>query len=169
MKLSLFLLGFAIILTACGRRGDSAWTMRADSVGGVRFGMSIAAAQLVLKDTAAAPSGECTYWRPASAPRGVSFMVENGTVVRADVDSAGAARTAEGIGVGSTEAEITAAYGQHVTIQLHKYQWEAGWRYFRYLPPGDSLNAILFETDGNVVRSYRVGRRPQVEYAERCG
>ena len=143
--------------------------MHADSVGGVHFGMSIAAAQLVLKDSSGVPAGECTYWRPSSAPRGLSFMVENGTVVRADVDSAGAARTAEGIGVGSTEAEITRAYGQHVTIQLHKYQWEAGWRYFRYLPPGDSLNAILFETDGKVVKSYRVGRRPQVEYAERCG
>ena len=143
--------------------------MHADSVGAVRFGMSVAAAQLVLKDSSAVPAGACTYWRPSAAPRGVSFMVENGTVVRADVDSAGTARTAEGVGVGSTEAEITRAYGQHVTIQLHKYQWEAGWRYFRYLPPGDSLNAILFETDGKTVRSYRVGRRPQVEYAERCG
>ena len=72
-------------------------------------------------------------------------------------------------GVGSTEAEIRAAYGQHLTIQLHKYQWEAGWRSFIYIPPADSLNAIVFETDGQTVRTYRVGRRPQVEYVERCG
>jgi hypothetical protein len=169
MRRSSCLVGAGILFAAC-RPGESAWTMHAASAGGVRFGMSAAAAQLVLNDTSAVPSGECTYWRPRAGdpPGGVSFMVERGVVVRADVDSAGA-RTAEGIGVGSTEAEITSAYGRHVTIQLHKYQWEAGWRYFRYLPPGDSLNAILFETDGRRVRSYRVGRRPQVEYAERCG
>jgi hypothetical protein len=95
-------------------------------------------------------------------------MVENGQVVRADIDSGGVP-TAEGIGVGSTEAAIRSAYGTHLTIQLHKYQWEAGWRYFLYLPPGDSVNAIVFETDGQGVRTYRVGRRPQVEYVERCG
>lgn len=170
MRLPSCLVGATILAAACRAPRDSSSALHADRVGDVRFGMSVAAAQLVLNDTSAAPSGECTYWRPSSgtAPRGVSFMVENGTVVRADVDSIGA-RTAEGLGIGSTEAEVQSAYGRHVTIQLHKYQWEAGWRYFRYLPPGDSLNAIVFETDGQRVRSYRVGRRPQVEYAERCG
>ena len=47
--------------------------------------------------------------------------------------------------------------------------WEAGWRSFIYIPPADSLNAIVFETDGQTVRTYRVGRRPQVEDVERCG
>src|SRR6185312_8870669 len=135
--------------------------------GPVHFGMSAADAMRAVGDSAATPTTGCTYWRPA-APRGVSFMIENGVVVRADVDSAGP-QTAEGIGIGSAEAAIRSAYGQHLTIQLHKYQWEAGWRYFIYLPPGDSLNAVVFETDGHNVRSYRVGHRPQVEYAERCG
>ena len=98
----------------------------------------------------------------------MSFMIENGVVVRADIDSAGP-ETAEGIGIGSPEDAIRAAYGQHITIQLHKYQWEAGWRYFIYLPPQDSANAIVFETDGKTVQNYRVGRRPQVQYVERCG
>jgi len=66
---------------------------------------------------------------------------------------------------------IRNAYGNALTIQLHKYQWEAGWRYFIYLPTnaGDSLHAIVFETDGHRVRTYHVGLRPQVEYVERCG
>jgi hypothetical protein len=143
----------------CARR-DAAWTMRPDRAGDVRFGTKAA-------DASAADSG-CRYWRPEGAPPGVNVMIENGVIVRADVDSAGP-KTEEGIGIGSTEAEIRAAYGQHLTVQLHKYQWDKGWRYFIYLPPTDSLNAIVFETDDKAVRTFRVGRRPQVQYVERCG
>ncbi|HXM39281.1 MAG TPA: hypothetical protein VN908_11565 [Gemmatimonadales bacterium] len=131
----------------------------------MRFGTAPAAAR-----GDSLPRVSCAYWRPPGAPPGLNVMIENGVAVRADIDSAGLP-TAEGIGVGSTETAIRSAYGNHLTIQLHKYQWEAGWRYFMYLPTaaGDSLNAIVFETDGQRVRTYRVGRRPQVEYAERCG
>lgn len=159
----------AVLLTAGCTSRESAWTMQPDHAGAVRFGAPAADALRALGDsTTAVPTTGCGYVRPAAAPRGVSFMIENGVAVRADIDSAGP-KTAAGIGIGSTEDAIRAAYGQHLTIQLHKYQWEAGWRYFIYIPPGDSLNAIVFETDGKVVRSFRVGRRPQVEYAERCG
>lgn len=152
---------------AC-RPGETSWIMHPDHAGAVRFGVSSADAMRALGDSSAVPETGCTYWRPATAPSGVSFMIDNGNVVRADVDSAGT-KTPEGIGVGSSEDAIRTAYGEHITIQLHKYQWEAGWRYFIYLPPTDSLNAIVFETDGRAVRSFRVGRRPQVQYVERCG
>jgi hypothetical protein len=162
------LFAVSLLAVAC-RPGESSWEMHPDHAGVVRFGMPAADAMRAIGDsTTDVPTTGCTYWRSADAPPGVSFMIEDATVVRSDIDSGGA-QTAEGIGIGSTEEAIRAAYGQHLTVQLHKYQWEAGWRYFIYLPPQDSLNAIVFETDGRQVRSYRVGRRPQVQYAERCG
>jgi len=160
----------AVPLAVACRPGESSWEVHPDHAGAVHFGMPAAAALRALRDSTTIPATGCSYWRPVAAPRSVSFMIENGIVVRADVDSTAAPpKTAEGIGIGSTEAAIRTAYGEHLTVQLHKYQWEAGWRYFIYLPPQDSLNAIVFETDGREVRSYRVGRRPQVQYAERCG
>lgn len=162
------ILAIVFFALACGNR-DSPWVMHPDHAGALRFGMPAADAMRALGDSSTSiPATGCTYWRPTRAPTGVSVMIENGVAVRADIDSAGP-KTAEGIGIGSSEDAIRAAYGKHLTIQLHKYQWEAGWRYFLYLPPTDSLNAILFETDGQRVRTYRVGRRPQVEYVERCG
>jgi hypothetical protein len=155
-------------LAAC-RDQPASWTMHPDHAGPIRFGAPAAEVIRALGDsTTVVPATGCDYWRPATAPPGMRFMIENGSVVRADMDSAGV-ETGEGIGIGSAESAIRAAYGQHLTVQLHKYQWEAGWKYFIYLPADDSLNAIVFETDGKTVRTFRAGRRPQVQYAERCG
>ena len=98
-------------LAACRDR-QAAWTMHPDHAGPVRFGAA------ATEDTV--PGAGCHYWRPATAPPGVSFMIENGSVVRADAESAGV-KTGEGIGVGSPESAIRAAYGQYLTVQLHKY------------------------------------------------
>lgn len=155
-----------ISFAAACRPGETTWIVHPDHVGAVQFGVTATGTRPFGDSSTSFPQTGCTYWRPD----GRAFMVEDGIVVRIDVDSASPPlETAEGIGIGSTEAEIRSAYGEHVTIQLHKYQWEAGWRYFVYLPPTDSLHAIVFETDGNTVRTFRAGRRPQVQYVERCG
>ena len=79
----------ALCAVAC-RPGESAWEIRPDHAGAVRFGTPAADAQRALGDSATTiPATGCSYWRPAAAPRGMSFMIENGVVVRADIDSAG--------------------------------------------------------------------------------
>ena len=61
----------------------------------------------------------CDY---ASDPglEGLTFMIENGRVVRVDVRTRGI-RTAEGAAVGDTEARIQELYAGRVTVSPHKY------------------------------------------------
>ena len=124
---------------------------------------------MTVDDSGAGGQG-CRYWRPGDAPPGVSFMVQGRRLVRVDVDSAGIL-TEKGVGIGSPESAVRAAYGTGLIDRAHKYQWEAGWRYLIYRSPGesDTLRAVVFESDGQKIRTLRAGLEPQVEYVERCG
>lgn len=93
-------------------------------------------------------------------------MIENGRVVRVDVDSPGVS-TAQGLHVGSTVADVRAAFGTRLVAEPHKYQWEAGWQYLSLFSP-DSSRGLLFEVDSHVVRSFRAGLWPPVGYVEHC-
>ena len=100
-------------------------------------------------------------------PAGVSFMVENGTIVRVDVDSAGVLTT-QCIRVGVPVAQVEAGFRGQLQVQPHPYLWEQGWNQLIAYST-DSSHAILFETDSQYVRRYRAGLWPQVGYKERCG
>jgi hypothetical protein len=108
----------------------------------------------------------CDYVRPTALPPGASLMILDDTVARVDVDSAGV-RTAEGAQVGDTEARVLELYKGRVTVEPHKYTGPEG-HYLVVAPPGDTLHRIIFETDGQRVTGYRVGRRPAVELVEGC-
>jgi hypothetical protein len=62
----------------------------------------------------------CSYVRPPDVPSGPLVMVVEGRVRRIDVIEAGIV-TAEGIGVGSSEANVRSAYPA-ATPQPHKYE-----------------------------------------------
>jgi len=108
----------------------------------------------------------CAY---ASDPglEGLTFMIENGRVVRVDV-RAGGIRTPEGAAVGDTEARIEELYAGRVTVSPHKY---TDGHYLtvtaRDAAPGSVQ--LIFETDGQVVTRFRGGLLPQVAYVEGCG
>jgi hypothetical protein len=113
-----------------------------------------------------APAGPaCSYWVPTGAPAGLRLMLQDGMVVRADADSAGII-TVEGLAVGSPVESVVAALGPSLRVTPHKYQWELGWRYLTF--GGDSTHRIVFEVDSHVVRSFRAGLLPAVEYVEGC-
>jgi uncharacterized membrane protein len=154
-------------LRGCGRdlRTDpQAWRADPRGVGPVRVGMSDAElrALLGLPPAPAAAAGECVYVRAVRTHPAVMFMTIDGLVVRVDVVAPGI-QTTEGLEVGSTESAVRAAFGTRITASPHKYTTG------QYLTAvADGPYRIVFETDGERVARYRVGRVPEVEWVEGC-
>lgn len=179
-------LPFLLAVLACGREAparpasaDSTplppeaetepWTIRLDGVGPVRFGMALADAGAALRDSliVAPPGGECGFTVPRDVPPGVRFMVEQGKVVRVDVDSSGI-RTAAGAEVGMSEADVRGRYPVGLRVQPHKYDPKGRYLVLQGTAPADSARRLIFETDGQRVVRYRAGITPAVEYVEGC-
>ncbi|HET9426124.1 MAG TPA: hypothetical protein VFO55_12185 [Gemmatimonadaceae bacterium] len=181
-KVLALLLG--VTVAACSRADDSmrvegdappptpsSLAVTEKGIGDLEAGMTVAHAEAILKTSLGPPAGvdsaSCRMATWGGAPPGLSLMIEGGNVVRVDVDS-GPISTAEGVRVGDAESRVRELYTGRVTEAPHKY---AQGRYLTVVPaaPGDSAFRLVFETDGQRVTRYRAGRRPQVEYVERCG
>jgi len=148
---------------------SSPWTITSAGLGPVRAGMTVAELQTAFGDSLVIPVklAECDYIRPRNAPKGVSFMMENGRLSRVDIRGNTTLKTAAGAGIGDTEDRIKTLYPGQVTVQPHKYM--EGGHYLVVVPMGSPSNErIVFETDGNKVTVYRSGKTPAVEYVEGC-
>jgi hypothetical protein len=145
------------------------WTIRSDGVGAVTFGMSLAEARAALGESlSGVPSdGSCGFVVPPGAPAGVRFMVEQGKVVRVDVDSSGV-RTQAGTEVGMSEGDVRGRYVAGLRVQPHKYDPKGRDLVVQGTAPADSARRLIFETDGERVVRYRAGITPAVEYVEGC-
>ena len=145
---------------------SDSWAVRLDGIGPLRYGMPIAEVRMALHETLgpAPPAAPCLYLVPASIPVGVGLMIEQGKLVRVDVESAGV-RTVGGAEVGMSEAELRARYGG-LEVRPHKYDSAA--RYLIYREHPDSSRRLVFEADRQRVRRYRSGVMPAVEYVEGC-
>ena len=145
-----------------------AWQLSEAGIGPVRVGMTVAEAAATLPGGGAPhpETQECAYVGLSGLPVGVSLMTEGGRVVRVDVDDSSAVATARGARVGWTEAQVLAAY-PGARVQPHKY--EDG-HYLIAIPgaPADTTHRIVFETAGGVVKRFRGGVTPAVEYVEGC-
>lgn len=148
------------------------WAVRPDSFGPVPLGVPITQAAAALGDSTlgATTTGECGVMRPLTLPAGTSLMyIREGTTLtieRADVDTTGIL-TAEGVGVGDTEARVREVYGDRARVEPHKYVPQG--HNLVVTSPSDTMHRIVFETDGQRVVKYHAGRRPTVDLVERCG
>jgi len=91
-------------------------------------------------------------------------MIERGQLTRIEVSAEGSptTQTESGIEIGSSLAELRRAYGAKLLVERNTQ----GDRFILNAP--DHRRAIIFETDGRVVTTFRVGIYPSVTYNEGC-
>lgn len=136
-------------------------TLTAESIGPVRFGMTLAEAEAAVKEKAGGkPTPDCTYVRFKALPD-VHLMVENGLVMRADIK--GSVANTTGFKAGDDPGAVRARY-PNAGISPHKYV--EGGHDIRIPAKGDA--ALIFEDDGKKITSVRGGKEPNVSYVEGC-
>ena len=133
-------------------------------LGPVRIGMTIAAAEHALGARLDVDGGECSgAVRRDGRDKQIIYMVEGGRITRIDINTP-LVRTARGVGLGSTIAQVRKAYG--ATFRSHPNLYTA-------LPdlevrrPGSRFG-LIFETDHGRVIAMRGGKYPSVAYSEFC-
>jgi hypothetical protein len=144
-----------------------------DGIVPVRLGMTVAQAEKALHAELSmqfppdSDSTECAIAVIKGRDRPFSFMVEHGRITRADLGGRGVKspiKTASGIGLGSSIAEIKRAYGSRGKWHPNAYDDEPVFE----IKSVDNKSAILFVTErGRVIRIH-AGRLPSAEYVEGC-
>lgn len=156
----------AVLLGAIGGRAELT-PVGFQATGPLRYGMSMDQVErsMGLKhlDTSKWGSGWCEY---RSVPLGqgdtVAAMFVDSRLVRVDVLE-GDRRTVEGARIGDSEARIRELYGAGVVVSPHAY---IDGHYLTVAGPDST--AMVFETDGKKVLSYRAGLLPAVSWIEGC-
>ena len=145
-----------------------------DGLGPVDIGMTLeqasAAAGTPIRTRPEDPFGpECEYAYADGVPE-VAFMVINGRIERVDVGFRPGRRvtTASGVGTGDTEEKVKQTYPGRIRVSGHPYLPTG--HYLTYVPADPALAhlSMIFETDGQVVTSFRAGMRGAVSQIEGC-
>jgi len=143
----------------------SVWVVRQDGVGPAKFGMNLPQLNMALRERFAMPEDKneqgCFYVTSTEHPQ-VSFMVENGHLVRVDVDKSGIG-TAEGVQVGDSEEHVMQVYGSRLKVEPHVYTNG------HYLTIHNGDYGVRFETDKGKVSTFYAGTFEAVRYVEGCG
>jgi pimeloyl-ACP methyl ester carboxylesterase len=116
------------------------------------------------------PEVDCGYGTPAGAPEGLALMFLGGRLARIDAGRPATISTRSGIRIGSTETDVQRAYPGQITVEPHPYDFDGTGHYLVFTPqnPADADRLLIFETDGNIVTSYRAGAREAVQLIEGC-
>jgi len=97
---------------------------------------------------------------------GISYLISDRVLARINVDYYGTStdpttiRTAEGIGLGSTEEDVMKAYGARVRAEPDT--GDPTWHYL-YVDDPASGRGLRFDTDGKKVTSMHAGQYPELK------
>ncbi len=141
-------------------------------VGPIRIGMTLEQAREVLGELhsdleATADPKACYYVVPVHGPEGISIMVSQDRIARIDIVST-AFSTISGARVGDPEKRVLSLYRSRLKVASHQYDENGHYLIFTPKDQSDKNYRLIFETDGKVVTSFRVGRVPEIEWVEGC-
>lgn len=139
-------------------------------LGPIELGMSLEDAAVVGLELIPVESnsrGNCRYYRAKSNPEPIGFMVVDDQIIRIDIWPGSFTQTLSGVGIGSSEQAIYAAYPEQIEVSPNP---ATGGHSLTLVPDDQSgLYRIVFETDtsGKVVQ-YQVGQFPAVSWPGGC-
>jgi hypothetical protein len=153
---------------AMGQTGKD-WVIREDGVGPVKIGMTLPELNKTLHENFTMPENKadqgCFYVKPAKHPH-VAFMIEDGSLVRVDVDASGIF-TAEHIQVGDSEARALRAYDGKLKVDANPYIPDKVGHYLT-ARSSDGSYGIRFEIEKGKIQTYYAGKFEAVQYVEGC-
>jgi hypothetical protein len=109
----------------------------------------------------------CRYAHPQQGLQNVGLLLTNGRLARIDIEAGSDIKTMRGAGIGDSEDRIKSLYPGRIQVSRHEY---TNGHYLTFVPTSQRHQAyrLIFETDGRKVVNYRVGKLPEVGYAEGC-
>lgn len=159
-------LAVVVVLVAVSLAADP-WIVRPDGIGPVKVGMSLAQLNAALSERFSMPKEKedqgCFFVGSEGHPP--SFMIEDGRVVRVDVDAPGIF-TAEGIQVGDTEAQAQKVYGSRLKVGAAAYTGPEG--HYLTVHAAGGRYGIRFETEDGKISTFYAGTFKAIQYIEGC-
>ncbi|RZI98098.1 MAG: hypothetical protein EON90_14755 [Brevundimonas sp.] len=154
--------------------------LTADGFGPLRIGMTRAEVETALgadSNPGAVGGAEpeaCDVFHPARAPAGLNVMLEDGRLSRITLMRDATIKTADGLGLGATAAQVKAAHADAV-VEPHKYVegaeyitvWTGGRPAAAYVQD-PAARGVRYETDaaGAVTQIHAGG--PSIQLVESC-
>jgi len=133
----------------------------------VTFGLTVKQAEIAAGTpmTPCEPVSVCYRVTPLEAPKGISFVVDEGTIERVDITE-GPITTRSGLGIGTTEKRIVESLGDKLDRKVN----DDGSIDLIFVPTdaNDAEFRIIFTIRDGVVDTFRAGRIPLVLPAEAC-
>jgi hypothetical protein len=148
---------------------DANWVVRNDGVGPIKIGMTLLQLNQALHESFTVPRNKtdqgCFYVKPTKHPH-IAFMIEDGRLVRVDVDAPGIF-TVEHLQVGDSEAGAKRAYGHRLKVEPSPYlPPEVG--HYLTARSSDGRYGIRFEVEKGKIQTYYAGEFKAVQYVEGC-
>ncbi len=144
-----------------------------NGIGPIRVGMTVdeasrAAGVRLVKSYEPLNEEFCSYFKPQGEPKGISFMVTKGRIVRVDISNE-RVTTIKGAKVGDTEEQIFSLYPGQIRVIKNPLSGRGNNLTFVPRDATDSNYRLIFQTGiDKRVKYFRSGQLPQVEYIEGC-